>query len=313
MRYVHISQFNPLTTSGGVAQFGKHLAKAIPGLEFLWDNEAATNRPWLTAGALNRARLMENHLDSDITVIADGFFGLGLQGKVKRLITVCHSTYAGWLRDVLVNPHPELDNSLAWLAKAAEEQAIAYRESDCIVAVSESAREELWDFYGLDSVLIRNGVDVIDLTPDYSMVNASGVVEVAGNDYLKGRDIIERLREEGIKIDSLGFDGSMYDRWEHHAIALLPSRHEGGSYAQLEAMAMDKKIVAYQSGYFKDADVPQEYLWSTADFYWGTFNNLVKDALLCEDGKNPRQWVMKNATLDMFISNWRNLLGVEND
>jgi len=294
--FVHISQFDPEKSEGGVAQFARHLKTVVPNLEFM-----AMKNDW---------REMDHDWwdppSSEAVVIADGYYGLGLGGEVKRLITVCHSTYAGWLRDALINPCDGI--SYEWLLGAEELQERAYKESDDLVAVSESAQEELWTFYRLDSAMIHNGVDVEKFHADTYYVKDT-ICEVAGDDVNKGADIINELRNKGgLNIQPLGFDGDKQDRWSVHEAVVMPSRHEGGPYAQLEAMAMNLKIVAYRSGYFK-SEVPKGYLWSTNDLFWMTFQRLVKAALGSEN-LNPREWVLENATLKMFQDNWKEFLEV---
>lgn len=300
----HISQFDPRQHSGGVAQFARDLQKAVPELEYL--SVPQMKEPWEAATRANAQWVEDGTLGPDDTVIADGYYGRGLGGKVGRLVIVCHSTYAGWLRDNLIRPHSQVTQMSSWLMHGpVQYQEEAYHQADQIVAVSTSAQEELWSFYGLGSALIYNGVDTGRFSPSES---GSGLVEVAGKDYNKGCDIIAELRSKAeLDIDTLGFDGDKPDRWSRFDTAVMPSRHEGGPYAQLEAMAMNLKVVAGRTGYFK-YDVPDDFALVTEDYYWRTFADMVDASLAMT--LEPREWVLENATLEIFCEKWGEFLDV---
>ncbi len=170
------------------------------------------------------------------------------------------------------------------------------------MSVCTSAQEELWGFYRIDSELVLNGVDVDEFKPGE---NTTGIVEVAGNDVGKGADIIRDLRDKGARaIQRLGFEGRKSDRWRQYSTAVLPSRHEAGSYAQLEAMATGLKIVSSYTGFFK-SDVRKELFSGTDDFYWGTFDYMLDEV----ESTEVRQWVIDNATLYHFKKGWEGIIG----
>lgn len=309
MSIVHISQFDPLRSAGGVATFARDLERVFPGIKFLYHGPA--EEPWHMAGIINRSFLNEGKISEEDIVIADGYYGAELAGKVKRLIVVCHSTYAGWLRDNLMYPYDQLNLSCVWLTRAARAQEPVYREADTVVSVCTSASEELWDFYKVESKTIFNGVN-----PSlFNVLESDTVVEVAGNDINKGMDIISDLKTKAeLSIFNLGYDGSIGERWAKHGIAVMPSRHEGGSYAQLEAMASGLDIVASYAGFFKH-DVPRNLFYGTDDLYWRTFADMIHYTL--DDrasayggsrGGALREWVKSNATLDIFKKKWRGLV-----
>lgn len=309
MAFIHISQFNPMTNEGGVAIFARNLADAVPDLKFLYHGEI--NRPWESVERINRKYLEDGAINAEDVVIADGYYGAGLSGKVDKLIVVCHSTYAGWLRDNLVWPTGDRGASLAWLAMAAEAQEPVYRSADAVVSVCGSAWNELWRFYRVDSRTIFNGVDTSVFVPGDDLPNDE-IVSVAGADVNKGADIVTSLHvRHDKKINELGFDGLKQDRWLKHGIAVFPSRHEGGSFAQLEAMATNRKIVAAKTG-FLDVDVPDRYFWGTRDIYHGTFNRLI-DKAIDSPGRNPREWLIGYADIDVFRRTWRKYLGIEEE
>jgi glycosyltransferase involved in cell wall biosynthesis len=129
-------------------------------------------------------------------------------------------------------------------------------------------------------------------------------VEVAGKDLNKGADIVSQLVSKGgYAIEPLGFGGRKEERWRLFDMAVLPSRHEGGPYAQLEAMATGKKIIASRSGYFKH-DVSDSLFWGTHDIYWRTFADMIDEAVRAERS-DARKWVEENATIEIFNESWR--------
>jgi glycosyltransferase involved in cell wall biosynthesis len=299
---------DPETHFGGVARFARDLKRAVPDLEFL--HHGLVDSPFEQAGGINERFLKDGKILPTDTVVADGYYGLGLAGEVDRLIVVCHSTYAGWLRDHDIWPPPGYKGDNAWLMKAAIFQSDAYRDADELVAVSTSAAEELYDFYNLDSAVIFNGIDPDEYPDTYDPKGP--IVEVSANDDNKGADAISDLREDGVPIASLGFSGTLQERWGAGFSTLFqPSRHEGGSYATLEAMSSNLKLVGFRSGFFKH-DIPKNTCWSTSDFYHGTFRRLI-DLALEADNPDARDLAVNKFSLDKFIEAWRDHLGVNDE
>jgi glycosyltransferase involved in cell wall biosynthesis len=307
MAFMHVSQMDPETHGGGVAQFARDLKAAVPDLKYY-----VNPVDWRGVERLNQDDLRVGVFSSDDVVIVDGYYGLGLGGNVKKLIVVCHGTYAGWLRAWTVNPSPKFPKIRDWLFGAAQAQERAFHEADEIVAVSENAALELWEIYRIDAHVIINGVDVERYEPTPDRVSSGLIAEVAGNDERKGSDIIAEIREHRSDLDirPLGYEGYKWDRWAPFEVALLPSRAEGGQYAALEAMAMNKKIVAHNSGLFR-VDVPDEYFIEVRDLHWRALAGACDAALNDYDKLEPREWVLQNATLEGFKKRWRFLLGVE--
>lgn len=303
-RYIHISQENPEVGRGGVAQFGRDLKLAVPELEFMYGGS-----DWAMAEANNLDRLERGLLDSDCVVIADGYYGGGLSGRVKELIVVAHGTYGGWLRDIQRRWLPEFDGSVQWLLEKARAQEKVFHESDRIIAVSTLAQEELWTIHRAESKVVFLGVDA-DL---YSPADEPRMTVccVCGKDKLKGYDIVSRIAEKSHAIiHQLGFDGPKHKRWKNFYTALLPSRHEGGGYALLEAMSTGLKIVSGRTGYLV-YDVPEKYVWASDDYYWGTFNKMLGHVNARSLEKCcAREWILENATLDIFCKKWQEVLNV---
>jgi hypothetical protein len=203
-KIVHIGAVDPEVGHGGVEQFARDLRDTFGEVEFL-NYHVSSEPPWVTARRANEINLVSEAISEDDIVIADGYYGLGLAGKVKRLIIVCHGSYAGMLREFSINPTPSYGNSRAWLLQAEKAQARAYFDGE-VVSVSQHAAMELKEIYDLDSTVILNGVDASEFCPG-TPVDGRVFVEVAGGDERKGCDTIEAIKELGIQINTLGYDG----------------------------------------------------------------------------------------------------------
>lgn len=307
-KFIHISAVNPDIGRGGVEQFARDLRTATGEMLFL-SYHNPTLPPWETARTKNEENLAQGMIEPDDIVVADGFYGYGLHdGQVERLITVCHGSYAGMMREYMINPPPSFGPGLmAWLLEASRYQEATYRNSE-VVCVSKGAEIELQEIYGpgLDVHTIRNGVDLALYTPG----EGSGWVCVAGNDERKGSDIIRHLRDNDQEISELGYDDEKPSLWRKYKYAILPSRYEGGQYAALEAMATNMQIVAYHSGFFNPLDVGEEYYVGTYDFFPRTFERLMVE-MLDHEPMRPREWVQQHASIEQFRRDWRLFLGLE--
>jgi glycosyltransferase involved in cell wall biosynthesis len=301
-RVVHIGAVDPERGHGGVEQFARDLQDARSDETVFLSYHNPDTPPWVVAERSNKLNLESGVIQSDDIVVADGYYGLGLAGKVARLIIVCHGSYGAMLREYNINPPEKIGGMMSWMRSAAEQQERAYREGE-VVAVSDASAYDLYDIYGVQAHVIRNGIDL----RKYRTTEAeNGWVEVAGKDLRKGSDTVEWLREDGRDISRLGFKGEKEDRWLKFRYAILPSRYEGGQYAALEAMACNLTIVAYNSGFF-DLDVGREYYYGTYDYFPRAFGYMMDDAER-KPPLNPREWVYHNATIQQFKAEWRTFL-----
>jgi len=312
MCIVHIGQMNPETDQGGVAEHARCLRRAFPELEFFFNPPAGH---WAMAEADNVERLDRGVLSSDTAVVADGYYGGGLAGKVKQLVIAAHGTYAGWLRDMMRNPLPGFEKSYPRLIESAKAQAQVFREADLVVADSTAAQEELWEFYRVESEVVMLGVDTKAYRPSSRILRGDRMVEVAGGNGLKGADVITRLREK-FTIDNLGYGYDKAERWREFDYFIMPSRHEGGPYVLLEAMASGVSVIAHRTGLLVH-DVPDDCVRVTSDLHHGTFDDMIADAdSALEAGRSHYEpsalaWVRENASLETFTEGWRRVMGVK--
>jgi glycosyltransferase involved in cell wall biosynthesis len=237
----------------------------------------------------------------DDTIVADGYYGLGLAGKVRRLIVVAHGIYSALLEAQDAHPPANYDVERPKYAAAAEYQRTAFHECDEVVAVSRQVQDELREYDDVVSDCILNGVDTTKYTPGSGGV---GMVEVCGNNHKKGSPIVAAMRSRGFEISPLGFDGDKWQRWRRYETALLPSFYEGGQYAGLEAMAVNLKVIAYKTGIFKK-DVPEDYFFATDVLSTDAFIDLSRSAAVSRPSREPREWVLENATMTLFAQKWR--------
>lgn len=299
-RFLHISQENPETGRGGVAQFARDLKRAIgDDLEFAHFEDygrTGDGPPWVWSQRFTTDPGWD-------AIIADGYFGLWLQDRADRIISVCHSTWLGWMRDIMANPYPGFRQDAAWILEAAQAQEEAYREADLVVAVSPSSQEELWDLYQIESTMIHNCVD-LDLFRPKDHDGPKRIAQVANGNLTKGWDMIEALSDE-FEIESLGFEGERHDRWHDVELLFLPSRHEAVPYAAMEAMACLVPVVAYRTGMFRNCSWGQ---WVTADYSEIAFRRLIRDCLESDILPDKRGFMEDKMSFEQFERKWRGIL-----
>jgi glycosyltransferase involved in cell wall biosynthesis len=311
---VHIGQMNPVTDPGGVAEHARCLRHAFPELKFIFNPSAGH---WAMAEAYNVELLDRGVLNSDTTVIADGYYGAGLAGKVKKLVIAAHGTYAGWLRDLMRNYLPGFEKDYPRLIESAQAQERVYHEADLIVGDATLTQEELWEFYRVESEVVILGADTGIFKPRSRLMSlGASIVEVAGGNGLKGADVIAKLRDGGLDIENLGYGYDKPARWGEFDIFIMPSRHEGGPYVLLEAMASGVVVIAHRTGLLVH-DVPDDCVFATNDLHHGAFARIADRVL--QDGHgmlyhrrtSALDWVRENASLETFAEGWRKVMGVK--
>lgn len=307
MKTIHISKFKRHGAHGihlgGVSKFAMYLQWAIPELELYawedlprWQEHELGTQDWEKAPLLNAWLLEQGIADKNTIVICDGWWGMGLEGKVARLISVCHGSYAGAMVEHMKNPWD--DGFL--LGQSVRYQEKFWRESGCeIVAVSPSAARELRLLANLGSVVIPNGVDLNIFRPTGKKKEGL-ILEVTGGHPAKGAAIVKELKEQGYHIEPFGIqDGNLEHeaaRWAQATIAFFPSHYEGFNFALAEAMACDCKIVAYWTGIVPFLpSITGEF---TDDHNSAAFAHLLNIA-------QEKQYVPARASNELFTKDWR--------
>jgi len=318
--YVHLSlRKRSDGYTGGVEKFASHLALAVPDLAiYSWsdypENSHMESAPdWEKAEALGHWLLDEGLVGQDTTVIADGYWGLGVVGKVARLIVVCHGTYWGMAIQNEINPWMRTED----IVPHAQMQDEAYRAADLVVAVAPQSACEL-RLCGIESAkvkIILNGVGTEVFAPALEPPEDKVVLHVA-HDPRKGKAMIplvaDRLaRWDGpaVNLEYLGVhtanENDEAARWQEGCAAFFPSHYEGNSYALIEAMACNLPIVAYRTGLA--ADLPLECGIVVDDYHEIAFERAL-DRVLHGREFMPRAWVLANCTLAHFLREWKEVL-----
>jgi len=306
---------------GGVPKFGWYLERAVGARQFAWrdfpERERCDHLPEHEKAELLGAWLgASGGLDGAEHVVADGFWANGLHDGA-RVTVVCHGTWAE-LNARVGGVDPRLI--------AAQERAFRRFPT---VAVSEGAARQLREHHGVEAaVVIGNGVDTAAFRPreqgsshPASPTRGEGigrasrrpVIIYAGRGFGKGEDIVREAAGLLPEFEVRFLDARIGEEPAKFAagdVFLFPSRHEGNSYALLEAMACGLPVVARPVGLLET--VRDERLGVIVDSEdAGVWAEAVRRAWRGRDGYDPRGWVIENAGYDRFAAAWRRHLAAE--
>lgn len=269
------------THSGGVPKFAWYLQRAVGGLVYSMNDM----KDW----------------DNSIPVV---------DGNLSRFITqtpivsVVHGT---WKEFALRNGNPPFTNG-----EVTEQHRQWNREGVHCVAVSHSASRQLKEHHGVVAErVILNCVDENVYIPKKPN-NIKPVIIYAANDgnkegqklsaaaeYLKDtfefRYLNAKIGEEPSKF----VEGDLY---------VHSSNYEGNSFAVLEAMSCNLPIIGTACGLLEDID--EKEIGGIVP--WNASGRVLADKILEVYEKrnefNPREWVLKNATFEMFKQQWSEYL-----
>jgi len=226
---------------GGVPKFGMYLQRALGGDIISW-RDYPYGKQFYDKNEVEHAFLLGAHvraagwLERYDFAVCDGFWANGLPQDFP-VIVVCHGTWA------------EMNKQCGDVPKEyIKAQERAFREHP-VVAVSDGAALQLWEHHGVIPVaVINNGVDLTEYYPaERSERNPRPLVLHVSNSRGKGVDIVEKVRwilpDVDIQYTDAGM-GQEAERFRQGSMFLFPSRHEGDSYALIEAMACGLPILA---------------------------------------------------------------------
>lgn len=312
-KIVHISWLKRDDGSlGGVEKFAWLLREHVaPDMRIIAQRDFPGASVGLThvleqVGVVTYHALEQGMVDEDTTVICDGFWGMGLEGKVKRLISVAHGT---WLGNFIENERNPWDDPDALLYLADLQGTFWKDERVEIIAVSKQAAREVGLATGREVPVILNGVDTT-IFHGVESIDDKLVLHTADRPS-KGSDIVGALEQTtDWRLGHLGvISGKLENeaaRWREGAIALFPSRYEGCPYAWLEAIACDLPIVAYKVGL--GVDLPAQCGEMVDDYHPRAFEEALRRV-----GENmayyePRQWVLDRADIERWAGQWERVL-----
>ena len=314
MKFAHISLFKEHDAAGyhagGVEQFGHYLQMAIPemGLIGFWDYPAASQCQHLAdyerAEILNGWLLDQGILGPESTVVVDGYWGLGLVGHVKRVVSVCHGTYFGRFMQSLIYPWGEP----VLMDQAEAQQEMWTSDGVEVIAVCFEVQNELGKL-DIDSQIIRHGVPLDVFRP----IEGPRDVWLHGAGHpRKGNDILSMMAQidPSFECEQLGECPTAEDKVERfaHAKALLaPTRHEGNSYLLIEALACGVPLITYATGLACEMDIRCGLV--TDDFSEHQFLRMIHD--FDDHGYAARNWAEEHCDFGLFAAEWREYLGVE--
>ncbi len=270
-------------------------------------------------------------------ILSNGIYGWYLDVKRSRVATinVFHGSYRGVAELVLANR--QLLAHFQYRLKGIFEYLSASGK-DCVVSVSEFTRMLLLQYYGLDSLVIPNGVDLQLFKPLDKVamrlkfnLPANGTIGafVGPASYSKGFDILKSLAKINPRILFLAmsdmptrsFVGNLIlmekvNRQEMPEVLsacdflISPSRFEGCNLSILEAMACDRPVVVSDTGSFYGMAGPQSfgYVCSTRSSCQD-YKDAVQRVVAGLESLAPRAYVSQHYSKESFASRYRALVG----
>ena len=311
--YHHIARYKPSEGSGGVERFSSYLKQAVPEMELLSFEDYPDRNiigdqlpDYDLAANMNAWLLDTGALGKDSVVVVDGYWGLGLQGKVKRLISVCHGSYWGRFVQSQISSWGEIVGY-----DHVDAQTEMWESSHVeVVAVCQESKREVLDSCNPshDPVVIYHSVDWDILKPmDYSGRKVWMHASVSNR---KGYDIVNALIvDHNIRAELMGSCPTLESkakRLSEAVVLIAPTRHEGNAYVLLEAMACGVPVITYLTGLAHEFDDRCGIV--TDDISPANFARLIRG--FRPENHDPRAWMMEYGGPANFRTNWRNFLGV---
>jgi len=298
---------------GGVEKFAYYLNRAT-GATLVSFYDFPEHKKYANAPDYEKASALVSWFSDIVTrddiVVVDGYWGAGLESKVRRLVSVCHGSYYGRFIQHQLYPWGE-DISRTLIEKQMEFWEEPRVE---IVAVSGGAAQELYS-YGIRKEIrvINNGVDleayrIMDDVEQKYLIHAA-------TSALKGLDIINYLNNKRFydivfMNEFSGIFANEARRLNEAYLVFAPTRYEGCSYFLLESLACGIPVVTYAVGIALDFD---SRCGVVTDDLYGIDRQLGyaidRYAFSKTARNNAREWAVEHCSYEVFCRSWLEYLG----
>lgn len=336
-RIAILTPFDPTRRAGGVEIFCHQLQQALGRAQIFAAPEPSTSRSRFLArlglldpyrAAVGAHAFLQAHDERPYDlVIANGLFGwpLRLGRPHVPMIQVYHFTMAGLAQSALPLRSERLTTAriASWFDRAS---GIGKN----VVAVSESVRREVSQYYGLESTVVPNSVDVthfrhVDQQDARSQLGLpkDGTIGlfVGRSEYAKGFDV---LRDVAAAMDDTLFlsvshpapapgNVRFFTTVPHETMPLLysaadvfisPSRYEGFNLSLVEALACElPAVVSLKACAFDDE--PSDFAVVVGTLTAEAFVDGIRRALREGPRRGARERVAEGYSSEVFVHNWR--------
>jgi len=315
MKIVHISLFKHKENdgtrhNGGVEAFGMYLQRAIPDLKLISWQDFPAHAGYKSLRDYDRARVMgdwlvgRNIVDKETIAIVDGYWGLGLEGKVGRLISVVHGSYFGRM----IRSQSHNWGTFVDINQVTEQFRMwEHPQTEIVDVADESAAELFRAGIQKEVTLIRHGIDLDEFKP----LEQGSLWMHGATSNRKGLHIIDRINmmEIGLEVrpmDERSGDPALKCRRINQALGwIMPSAHEGNSYLLLEVLACGVPVIVYATGLALEMDNRCGVI--TDDL---SAQNFYRHMKLFDRGRHsPREWMEGHGSFSSFAEQWRRYLG----
>jgi glycosyltransferase involved in cell wall biosynthesis len=252
--------------------------------------------------------------------VTNGMMGWNI--KKEKTINVQHGTFARSAIRIDKNKNI-LKYFIKWYVWGFFE-GLAARHASVCVAVSKETKESVEKYYHAKNVqIILNAVDTSLFMP-MILPKKNQVIFVGRFEHAKGKEILEGLQkyflQQGTQLivaETLS-QNELAAAYNESLVFLLPSLHEGCSYALIDAMACGLPFLAssvglvpelQQQSLFTDCIVIEQ----TVEAYIAAYENLMNKSEIQKEkmSRQLREYILKNHDIDSFNKKYMKILSTK--